>query len=192
MTEPPYNWTAGSTGLIFLAALVGNFLGMGVGSLSDWVVLVLARRNKGYKEPEMRIWTYMFPFIFGAVGYFTYGWAATNGSHWMAIAVALCCLIAQQVSMTSLATAYAMECFDGISGELVVVLAICSSLINFAISYSVQPFINTTNYGWTFTCFGILVVVSVMLGIPMMIWGKSWRRKCKSRYEQFLAETGRN
>lgn len=114
MTEPPYSWSAGSTGLIFLAALVGNFLGMGVGSLSDWVVLVLSRRNKGYKEPEMRIWTYIFPFIFGGVGYFLYGWAATNGSHWMAIAVALCCLIAQQVSITSLATAYAMECFDGV------------------------------------------------------------------------------
>jgi hypothetical protein len=27
MTEPPYNWSAGSTGLIFLAALTGNFLG---------------------------------------------------------------------------------------------------------------------------------------------------------------------
>ncbi|KAJ5965623.1 hypothetical protein N7481_012337 [Penicillium waksmanii] len=191
MTESPYNWSAGSTGLIFLAALVGNFLGMGVGSLSDWVVLVLARRNKGYKEPEMRLWTYIFPFIFGAIGYFLYGWAATNGSHWMAIAVALCCLIAQQVSITSLATAYAMECFDGISGELVVVLAICSSLINFAISYSVQPFINATNYGWTFTCFGILVVLSILLGIPMIIWGKSWRRNCRTRYEQFLAETGR-
>lgn len=114
MTESPYNWSAGSTGLIFLAALVGNFLGMGVGSLSDWVVLVLARRNKGYKEPEMRIWAYIFPFFFGAIGYFLYGWAATNGSHWMAIAVALCCLIAQQVSITSLATAYAMECFDGV------------------------------------------------------------------------------
>ena len=88
---------------------------MGVGSLSDWVVLTLARRNKGYKEPEMRIWTYIFPLIFGAVGYFLYGWAAANGDHWVAIAVALCCLIAQQVSITSMATAYAMECFDGVS-----------------------------------------------------------------------------
>jgi len=27
MTEPPYNWSAGSAGLLFLAALVGNFIG---------------------------------------------------------------------------------------------------------------------------------------------------------------------
>lgn len=102
---------------------------MGVGSLSDWLVLVLARRNKGYKEPEMRIWAYIFPFIFGAVGYFTYGWAATNGEHWIAVAVALCCLIAQQVSITSLATTYAMECFDGVSGYLI--SGLCPSLIIF-------------------------------------------------------------
>ncbi|KAJ5639468.1 uncharacterized protein N7484_007330 [Penicillium longicatenatum] len=190
MTEAPYNWSAGSAGLIFLAALVGNILGMGVGWLSDWVVLILARRNNGYKEPEMRLWAYIFPFIFGAIGYFTYGWAATNGDHWIAIAVALCCLIAQQVSLTSMATAYAMECFDGISGELVVVLAICSSLINFAISYSVQPFIDATNYGWAFTFFGILVVLAVLMGIPMIIWGKTWRRNCNGRYEKFLAEAG--
>lgn len=27
LTRPPYNWSAGSAGLIFLAALVGNFIG---------------------------------------------------------------------------------------------------------------------------------------------------------------------
>lgn len=77
-----------------------------------------------------------------------------------------------------------------ISGELVVVLAICSSLINFAISYSVQPFIDATSYGWAFTFFGILVVLAVLMGIPMIIWGKTWRRQCKGRYEKFLSEAG--
>ena len=85
---------------------------MGVGSLSDYLVLFLARRNKGYKEPEMRLWSHAFGLVFAAVGYFTYGWAATAGDHWMSIAVSLCCMIAQQVSATSIATAYAMECFD--------------------------------------------------------------------------------
>lgn len=28
LTEAPYNWSAGSAGLIFLAALVGNFIGL--------------------------------------------------------------------------------------------------------------------------------------------------------------------
>ncbi|KAE8152215.1 MFS general substrate transporter [Aspergillus avenaceus] len=191
MTMPPYNWSSGSTGLLFLSALLGNFIGMGIGSVSDWLVLFLARRNKGYKEPEMRLWAYFLPLVFAALGYFIYGWGATAGSHWMTIAVGLCCMIAQQVSATSIATAYAMECFDKISGELVIVLAICSSVINFAISFSVQHFINATNYGWAFTFYGICVVLSMLAGAPMILWGKSWRRRCKERYERFLNETGR-
>ncbi|OJJ82543.1 putative MFS transporter [Aspergillus glaucus CBS 516.65] len=189
MTEPPYNWSAGSAGLLFLAALVGNFIGMAIGTLSDTLVLTLTRRNNGYKEPEMRLYTYIFSLLLAAVGYFTYGWAATAGSHWMAVAVGLCCMIAQQVSATSIATAYAMECFDQISGELVIVLAVCSSVINFAISFSVQNFIDATSYGWTFTFYGIWVVLSMVMGAPMIVWGKSWRRRCKGRYETFLAET---
>jgi hypothetical protein len=78
-----------------------------------------------------------------------------------------------------------------ISGELVIVLAICSSVINFAISFTVQHFINATNYGWAFTFYGICVVLSMAMGVPMLIWGKSWRRRCKRRYERFLAETAR-
>lgn len=85
---------------------------MAIGSLSDSIVLTLTRHNNGYKEPEMRLWAYALCILLAGVGYFTYGWGATAGSHWMAIAVGLCCMIAQQVSATSIATAYAMECFD--------------------------------------------------------------------------------
>lgn len=88
---------------------------MAIGSLSDWIVLTLARRNNGYKEPEMRLWAYPACFLLAVVGYFLYGWGATAGLHWMSIAVGLCCMIAQQVSATSIATAYAMECFDQVS-----------------------------------------------------------------------------
>ena len=57
----------------------------------------------------------VMPFFFAIIGYFLYGWSATAGIHWMALAVGLCFLTAQQVSMSSIATAYAMECFDGVS-----------------------------------------------------------------------------
>ncbi|EED13270.1 MFS transporter, putative [Talaromyces stipitatus ATCC 10500] len=188
MTEDPYNWGTGSTGLMFLAALVGSFIGMGTGSLGDRIVIRLARRNNGYKEPEMRLWTLVFSFIYGAVGYMMYGWGANAGDSWVLIAIGLGSMISQQISAASIATTYAMECFEGISGELVVVLAICSSCINFALSYSVQPFIDATNYGYTFTFFGCLVMASMGLAVPTAIWGKSWRGRCAERYRKFIAE----
>jgi MFS family permease len=115
LTEPPYNWSTTSTGLVFLAALVGNFVGWATGVLSDHVVIFLARRNQGIKEPEMRLWTLSLSFVYAAVGYQLYGWGAEFGMHWMTIAFGVGAMIAHQVSACSIATAYAMECFPGVS-----------------------------------------------------------------------------
>lgn len=75
-----------------------------------------------------------------------------------------------------------------ISGELVVVLAVCSSCVNFVISYSVQPFVEAAGYGWTFTFFGLCVLVSMGAAVPAAVYGKGWRRRCAGRYWNFLEE----
>lgn len=87
---------------------------MAIGSLSDTLIIFLARRNNGFKEPEMRLWMFILPFIAGGVGYFSYGWCAQAGASWIGIAFGLGCMIAQQVAATTIATTYAMECFDGV------------------------------------------------------------------------------
>ncbi|KIW79602.1 hypothetical protein Z517_06214 [Fonsecaea pedrosoi CBS 271.37] len=188
LTEAPYNWSTTSTGLIFFAALVGNFVGWATGVLGDHVVIFCARRNSGVKEPEMRLWTLCLSFIYAALGYQLYGWGAEFGLHWMTIGFGVGCMIAHQVSACSIATAYAMECFPGIAGELVVVLAICSSCINFAISYSVQPFINAAGYGYTFLFFGLCVLASMAAAVPTYIYGKRWRQLRAARWRKWLAE----
>jgi MFS family permease len=115
MTEPPYGWSTTATGLLFFAALVGNIVGWMTGVLSDFVVIHLARKNNGIKEPEMRLWTLCLSFVYAAVGYQLYGWGAHYGMHWMTIGFGVGCMIAHQVSACSIATAYAMECFPGVS-----------------------------------------------------------------------------
>lgn len=103
---------------------------MGTGYLGDLIVLRLARRNKGYKEPEMRLWTLSLSFIYGGVGYFSYGWTAEAGSSWVGIAIGLGAMIAQQVSATSIATTYAMECFEGVSNiDVKLVISILTLLL---------------------------------------------------------------
>lgn len=191
LTAPPYSWTTTSTGLVFLAALIGSILGWATGGpLADALVLVLARRNAGVKEPEMRLWALCPSALYAALGYFLYGWGAQAGAHWLTVAFGVGAMIAQQVSACAVATAYAMDCFPGISGELVVVLAVCSSCVNFAISYSVQPFVEAAGYGWTFTFFGLCVLVSMGAAVPTAVYGKGWRRRCAGRYWNFLKERG--
>ncbi|KAK8160359.1 hypothetical protein BKA80DRAFT_100274 [Phyllosticta citrichinensis] len=189
LTAPPYNWGTTSTGLLCLAALVGAIIGYATsGPLSDALVLRLARRNGGVKEPEMRLWAPAPCFVNGGAGYLLYGWGAAPGLHWAVVAVGLGGMIAQQVGASGVATAYAMDCFAGVGAELVVVLAICSSCVNFAVSYAVQPFIEAAGYGVAFTVFGALVMGSLVGGAALRFWGKRWRRMCKGRYMGFLTE----
>jgi hypothetical protein len=118
MTNEPYNFSTTATGLMFLSALVGSIFGYFTGVFADTIVVFFARRNGGVKEPEMRLWTLCISFIYAGVGYLLYGWAADAGLPWIAIAIGLGAMIAHQVSACSIATAYAMDCFPGVSSIL--------------------------------------------------------------------------
>lgn len=83
--------------------------------LSDQVVIALARRNGGVKEPEMRLYTLVPCFVFAAVGYMLYGWGAQTEAHWITIAIGIGAMISHQVGACTIATAYAMDCFPGVS-----------------------------------------------------------------------------
>ncbi|TGO14073.1 hypothetical protein BTUL_0059g00610 [Botrytis tulipae] len=173
-SSDPYDFSSTTVGFICFATLIGSTIGYFTGVLSDHIVVFLARRNKGVKEPEMRLWTLT---------------ASFTQASWVAVSIGLGALNAQQVSACTIATAYAMECFPGLAGELVVILAMCSSMVNFAISYSVQPFINATGYGWAFFFFGMCVLASISGGVLLVANGNNWRRKCAPRYRQYINET---
>ncbi|KAL1586898.1 hypothetical protein WHR41_04094 [Cladosporium halotolerans] len=190
MTAAPYNFSTTATGLMFLSALIGSVFGYLTGVFADTVVVFLARRNGGVKEPEMRLWTLCISFVYAGAGYLLYGWGAEEGLHWVAVAFGLGCMIAHQVSACSIATAYAMDSFPGISGEIVVILAICSSCINFAINQSLQYFIDATSFGPVFTFYGLMVLLSMAAAVPMCIWGKQWRKRCAPKYREFLSLRG--
>ena len=60
---PPYNFSSTAVGFTNFAIFVGAILGLfTAGPLSDYIAAVLTRRNKGIREPEMRLPT-MIPYV---------------------------------------------------------------------------------------------------------------------------------
>ena len=60
---PPYNFKPLTIGFFNFAILVGAILGLvTAGPLSDWISMKLTKRNKGIREPEMRLPT-MIPYV---------------------------------------------------------------------------------------------------------------------------------
>jgi MFS family permease len=63
LTAAPYNFNNAQVGLTNLALCCGGTLGMfTAGPLSDWVAMYLTKKNRGIREPEMRLIS-MVPFI---------------------------------------------------------------------------------------------------------------------------------
>jgi hypothetical protein len=53
---PPYNYSSQTIGFMNFAVLIGTMIGLFTnGKLSDWVADIATRRNRGVREPEMRL-----------------------------------------------------------------------------------------------------------------------------------------
>lgn len=60
---PPYNFSSESIGFMNFAILIGAIIGLvTAGPLSDWVSMRATKKNKGIREPEMRLPT-MIPYV---------------------------------------------------------------------------------------------------------------------------------
>lgn len=60
---PPYNFSSTKIGFFDFAILIGAFIGLfTAGPLSDAVAARLTKRNKGIREPEMRLLA-MIPYV---------------------------------------------------------------------------------------------------------------------------------
>lgn len=60
---PPYNLGSRTIGLFNVAILIGTFIGLATnGPFSDWVCMKATKRNRGIREPEMRL-PAMIPYL---------------------------------------------------------------------------------------------------------------------------------
>jgi hypothetical protein len=60
---PPYNFDSQAIGFFNFAILIGVLIGLfTAGPLSDWIAAKLTQRNRGIREPEMRLLT-MVPYV---------------------------------------------------------------------------------------------------------------------------------
>lgn len=75
----PYKFSTIGIGLLNLAPFVGVLIAtVYSGWLSDWSIQMLAARNKGVYEPEMRLYLAVLPAILTAAGLFLYGYSVAS------------------------------------------------------------------------------------------------------------------
>lgn len=181
LAAPPYNWTPSQVGLANFSFAVGGIVGLATaGQFSDWVAIWATKRNNGIREAEMRL-AALVPFIaltaigivIGGVGY---------QLHWPWESILIIGYGFTGLSVTSLptiATAYAIDCYKPIAGEIMVVATVLKNTQGFGMSYWVENL--AAKHGYITVAmvqFGLLIG-TCFLGIPIYIWGKDLRRLTK-------------
>lgn len=79
---PPYHFTPQQVGFMSVGPFIGNLIGaMYGGFLGDRSILHYSRRNRGYYEPEMRLYILHIPAIFMCGGLIMFGMTIARVSH---------------------------------------------------------------------------------------------------------------
>jgi hypothetical protein len=140
---PPYNWSSLSIGFTNFAVFVGALIGLvTAGPLSDWVAARLTARNRGIREPEMRL-VAMIPYViimyFGniivSVGY-------QNQWPWQAIVlIGYTCAGIQVAALPGIVSTYAVDSYKPVAGSLFVSITVNKNVWGYGFSKFITDWI---------------------------------------------------
>ncbi|KAK6380303.1 hypothetical protein LTS17_005492 [Exophiala oligosperma] len=174
---PPWNMSATDVGYTNFGAIVGAALSLVVaGPLSDWVSAFLTRRNKGIREPEMRLLA-LFPFavscllggILVAVGY-QHQWS------WRAIVIGGYSLLGLVIpALSAISLTYAIDCYKPVAGEILVAATMVKNLWAYGMTRFFNNWIVDAGYVTPIMTDTALAIFFAGLAIPLYFVGKRLR-----------------
>jgi MFS family permease len=174
---PPYNWSSTSVGLTNFAMLVGTVIGIvTAGPLSDWISAKLTKRNRGIREPEMRLLTlvpYVCIMILGnfinAFGY-QYKW------DWRVIVIiGYTCAGIQVAAIPAIASTYAIDSYKPVSGSIFVSITVNKNVWGYGFSLFITNWIVESGYVPPIMTNMSLTALWCLFGIVFWFFGKKFR-----------------
>ncbi|KAK5115255.1 hypothetical protein LTR62_001455 [Meristemomyces frigidus] len=138
---PPYNFNSQDIGFFNFAILIGALIGLATaGPFSDWVSARATRKNRGIREPEMRL-TAMIPYVLiMMLGNFVVAFGCQQKWPWQAIVViGFTCAGIQVAALPAIVTTYAVDSYKPVAGSLMVAITVNKNVWG----YGFSEFINT-------------------------------------------------
>ncbi|KAK1691366.1 major facilitator superfamily domain-containing protein [Colletotrichum godetiae] len=188
LSSQPYSYRASMVGVTYLAPLLGALIGGYVsGPVSDSFSMRLARRNKGFREPEHRLWGMSLTAIILPLGLLLWGVGAAFS---LPIGVLMLGSVFCGFGIVTGGTysiTYSVDAFKEIAGESIVSLILCRNTLTFGFSYAITPWIDGAGLQKTFI---VVAIISFLTGVSFLIiiWkGKQLRIFSEARYWRYAA-----
>ncbi|KAG5362414.1 putative MFS-type transporter [Yarrowia sp. C11] len=176
-SSQPYNFPLTSVGLLYVSTFIGGCLGSAVaGKVSDYIVRVMLKRNNGVYEPEFRLLMILPVMITTSAGLMGYGWATQDGDHWAVVCIFLGLLGFGCSLGSTTAITYCVDSYKMFASEALVSLNVSKNVLGFVFSLFNTLAVESRGQKTVFLAYGGAQIFLCLLGIPLYVYGKRFRR----------------
>jgi hypothetical protein len=194
---PPYNFTSTKIGFFNFAILIGALIGLcTAGPLSDIIAARLTKRNRGIREPEMRLLAmvpYVILMIIGnvvvAVGYqYHWDWKVRRNppqsllcflvaqKNQVIVIIGYTCAGIQVAALPSISSTYSVDSYKPVAGAIFVAITVNKNLWGYGISMFFTSWIIKSGYIPPIMMNMSLTTLWCLTGIVFWYFGKTFRK----------------
>ncbi|KAF7192853.1 putative MFS-type transporter [Pseudocercospora fuligena] len=179
---PPYNFSPQSIGFMNFAILAGAMIGLfTAGPLSDWVSARATKKNRGIREPEMRL-PAMIPYVLIMIlGNFIVAFGYERKWRWEVIVIiGFACAGIQVAAIPAMATTYAVDSYKPVAGSLMVSITVNKNLWGYGFAVFITPWVMKSGFVPPIMTNMSLTTLWCSFGILFYYCGKTFRRWSKN------------
>ncbi|KAN0112852.1 MFS transporter-like protein [Hyaloscypha variabilis] len=175
---PPYNFTSTKIGFFNFAILIGALIGLfTAGPLSDAIAARLTKRNRGIREPEMRL-VAMIPYvILMVIGNVVVAVGYQKAWDWKVIVIiGYTCAGIQVAALPSISSTYSIDSYKPVAGSIFVSITVNKNVWGYGFSKFITPWIIKSGYIPPIMTNMSLILFFCLTGIIFWFYGKTFRK----------------
>ncbi|KAH7363799.1 major facilitator superfamily domain-containing protein [Rhexocercosporidium sp. MPI-PUGE-AT-0058] len=155
-----------------IGSILGEFF---AGRASDYLMLVLARRNKNERKPEYRLYLCTLSAVFMPLGLIIFGATVGKYNFYIPLVGLGVGVFGLQIASTTL-YAYTSDCYKPQTPESGTVFNLSRGL-SFVVGYFALPFAAAVGYFWAWFTFAAVLFSFFLPVAALMVWGEGWRKR---------------
>ncbi|KAK7457618.1 major facilitator superfamily transporter [Colletotrichum acutatum] len=173
-----YGWPLETAGLAYIGLGFGSLIGLLLfAKTSDLIAALLAKKNSGVYEPEMRLVTAFIPALFIPVTFFWYGWSTYARAHWIVPLISLAPFGFAQVGINASSQAYLIDASGPYASSSYACVVSARCLIGGFLPLVGPSLYRNLGLGWGSSVLGFVSLAMVPIPLLLYRYGQKLRER---------------